>query len=57
MFDPSGAGSVDTKELKHYFMTLGDFKEAEVDEMLAEADADNSGKIKYYQFVKSVLLQ
>jgi Ca2+-binding EF-hand superfamily protein len=57
VFDPSGAGSIDTKELKHYFMTLGDFKEAEVDEMLSAADTNNAGNFRYYQFVKSVLLQ
>lgn len=38
-------------------MTLGDFKEEEVDEMLSTADSDGVGKIKYYQLVKSVLLQ
>lgn len=57
VFDTSGSGMIDTKELKDYFMRLGDLKEAEVDEMLASADPQQTGKVKYYQLVKTVLLQ
>lgn len=57
VFDSSGSGSINTKELRDYFIRLGDFNEAEVDEMLATADANNSGQIRYYQLVKQVLLK
>jgi len=54
LFDKAGAGVIDSAILKPYLQSLGKLSEAEVDEMLEVADPTHTGKIKYYQFVKTL---
>jgi len=54
LFDKGNTGSVDVANLKPYLLTLGKLTEREVDEMLAVADPQRTGKIKYYSFVKTL---
>jgi len=57
LFDPQKTGFVDVNELKPLLMTIGDRTEAEATEMLAIADEQKTGKIRYYTFVKSMFMR
>lgn len=47
------AGTIDAKELKAAMRALGfDVKKEEIQRMLEEVDADNSGEIEFKEFVK-----
>lgn len=48
MFDRDGSGTVSASELRRVMMNLGEkLTEAEVDEMMREADIDGDGEINY----------
>lgn len=48
MFDRDGNGTVSAGELRRVMMNLGEkLTEAEVDEMMREADIDGDGEINY----------
>lgn len=49
----SGDGYIDMKELKTVTMLLGTMlTKEELDDFMAEADADGNGKLDYDEFVK-----
>jgi calmodulin len=54
LFDKQGSGIIDVSLLKPFLLTLGKLTEEEVNEMIAVADPQNSGKIRYYAFVKTL---
>lgn len=46
VFDKDGSGTISAEELKHVMKSLGeDLTDAEIDEMIREADKDNNGTI------------
>ena len=48
MFDRDGNGYIDENELRHVLTNLGErLTDAEVHEMMLEADINNDGKIDY----------
>ena len=48
MFDRDGSGTVSAGELRQVMMNLGEkLTEAEVDEMMREADIDGDGELNY----------
>ena len=52
VFDKDGSGQIDAAELRHLMTSMGEkLTDAEVDELLAAADADNSGTIDFEEFV------
>ena len=52
VFDKEGNGLINTEELKHIMMTIGDkMTEDEAEEMIREADIDEDGVINYEEFV------
>lgn len=56
IFDKEGTGRIGTAELRHIVTTLGDrLSEAEADEMIAMADPDHSGYVKYGEFVEKLI--
>ena len=56
VFDKEGNGLIQTDELKHIMMTIGDkMTEAEADEMIHEADIDDDGVINYEEFVRMMM--
>jgi Ca2+-binding EF-hand superfamily protein len=57
LFDRNGDGVIDKNELKQALTTLGFSKltEEEVDELFAEADADDSGAIDFNELVRVIL--
>ncbi|XP_021340897.1 calmodulin-A-like isoform X2 [Mizuhopecten yessoensis] len=53
VFDRDGNGYIDGKELKYAMKRLGEsMNDAEIAEMLHEADVDGDGRINYEEFVK-----
>jgi calmodulin len=53
VFDKSGTGLVETKELRHILTSLGEkLSVPEVDGVLKEADTDNDGKITVQDFIR-----
>jgi len=57
VFDGDGSGRISAKELREKMTTLGEppLTDAEVDEMIAEADKDGSGDISYSEFVDGMM--
>ena len=56
VFDKEGNGLIQTDELKHIMMTIGDkMTEVEADEMIHEADIDDDGVISYEEFVRMMM--
>ena len=56
VFDKEGNGLIQTDELKHIMMTIGDkMTEGEADEMIHEADIDGDGTINYEEFVRMMM--
>jgi len=56
VFDKEGGGKISAAELRHILSNLGEkVDEDEVEEMMAEADADGSGYIDYKEFVAVLL--
>ena len=56
VFDKEGNGLIQTDELKHIMMTIGDkMTEVEADEMIHEADIDDDGVINYEEFVRMMM--
>lgn len=46
VFDKDGSGTISADELKHVMRSLGeDLTDAEINEMIREADKDNNGTI------------
>lgn len=56
IFDKDGTGLISATELSHVMSNLGErLTEAEVQEMLQEADLSGSGIINYEEFIKLML--
>ena len=56
VFDRNGDGYISKSEFKHCMMNFGEqFTDEEVEEMIAEADTNNDGKIDYEEFSKMIL--
>lgn len=56
VFDKEGNGLINTEELKHIMMTIGDrMTEDEAEEMIREADIDEDGVINYEEFVRMMM--
>ena len=55
-FDKEGNGLININDLKHIMITVGkNISEAEIDDMLKEADLDMDGFINYEEFIRSLL--
>ena len=55
VFDKDGNGYISAAELRHVMTNLGEkLTDAEVDEMIREADQDGDGQVDYNEFVKMV---
>ena len=53
VFDTEKTGLIISIELKHVISTLGEvFTEEEADQMIKEADPEETGKIRYEDFIK-----
>ena len=56
VFDKDGNGFISAAELRHVMTNLGEkLSDAEVDEMIREADVDGDGQINYAEFVKMMV--
>jgi calmodulin len=56
IFDNAGNGTIPATELKAIFKNMGEpFSEEEADAMVAAADVDSKGNIKYEDFLKQML--
>lgn len=56
VFDRDGSGCISAAELRHVMSNLGEnLSDEELDEMLKEADADDSGRINYEEFIKMMM--
>ncbi|XP_002733157.1 calmodulin-like isoform X2 [Saccoglossus kowalevskii] len=55
IFDTENTGFISVDELKHLMTTMGErLSEEEMDEMVADANADSEGKVNYEEFVKLI---
>jgi len=53
VLDKYGTGTISSKNFKHLMTHIGDkLSDAEVEEMIAEADKDGDGTLNYEEFVK-----
>ncbi|RMZ88738.1 hypothetical protein DV736_g4030, partial [Chaetothyriales sp. CBS 134916] len=53
VFDKDGSGTISADELRQVMKSLGeDLTDAEIDEMIREADKDRDGTIDYEEFVQ-----
>jgi len=56
IFDRDNKNFISTAELKYVMKNLGEkLSETEVDDMIKEADPENTGKLDYHGFVKMLL--
>ena len=56
VFDRKGTGFIPTSELHHIMQSMGDkLTQDEVEELLAEADKDNTGSVNYIDFINSLM--
>ena len=56
VFDRDGSGWISAAELRHVLINIGEkLTDAEVDEMICEADVDGDGQINYEEFVKMMM--
>jgi calmodulin len=56
VFDREGKGYIPTAELRHIITSLGEkLTEKEADEMMSEADPEQSGSVDYSKFIKKML--
>jgi calmodulin len=56
LFDQDGDGFLSAPELKHVMSSLGDdLTDAEIGEMLREADVDGDGKVSYSDFYNTMM--
>ncbi|KAF9296233.1 hypothetical protein BGZ74_010417 [Mortierella antarctica] len=56
VFDKDGNGFISSAELRHVLTNLGErLSDAEVDEMIHEADVDGDGQINYDEFVRMMM--
>jgi len=56
VFDKDGNGFISAAELRHVMTNLGEkLSDAEVDEMIREADVDGDGQINYDEFVDMMM--
>lgn len=56
VFDKDGNGYISAAELRHVMTNLGEkLSDAEVDEMIREADVDGDGQINYEEFVRMMI--
>jgi len=57
VFDKDGSGFIKTDELRQILSELGDFMDAnEIEELLYEADYNQTGKIKYEDFANQLFV-
>ncbi|KAF2161508.1 hypothetical protein M409DRAFT_28235 [Zasmidium cellare ATCC 36951] len=53
VFDRDGSGTISTDELKKVMVALGeDLSDAEIEQMMQEADVDRSGTVDFEEFAK-----
>jgi len=56
VFDKEGHGYIPATELRHVMTSLGEkLTNEECDEMIREADIDNTGQINYVEFTRMML--
>jgi len=56
IFDKDGNGFITHAELKHVMNNLGErLSDADVDQMIAEADIDSNGNVNYQEFVSMTM--
>lgn len=56
LFDRSGRGSISSEELSQVLKALGELlTEDEINQLIHEADPDNTGSINYASFAKELL--
>lgn len=57
VFDKQGKGTVTTNELREALSDLGDYMDPnEIEELIYEADFDQSGNIRYEDFVNLLFM-
>merc|ERR1711988_1703920 len=55
-FDKDGSGMISTAELRHVMSNLGEkITDEEMDEMVREANVDESGQLSYEDFVRMMM--
>ncbi|KAK8246599.1 hypothetical protein HDK90DRAFT_500722 [Phyllosticta capitalensis] len=58
VFDRDGTGTIDAGELSHVLKSLGEkLSEAEIEEIIRQADVDGDGMIDYNEFVRFIKSQ
>ncbi|EFJ48699.1 hypothetical protein VOLCADRAFT_109066 [Volvox carteri f. nagariensis] len=56
VFDKAGQGFISKSELKHVLTSVGEkLSPEEINEMMAEADPENTGKVIYDNFIRMML--
>jgi calmodulin len=56
IFDKEGKGAIPTTEFRHYMLTLGErMTDDDIEEMIREADPQDSGYIDYRNYVNKIL--
>ncbi|KAK7613018.1 hypothetical protein IWX49DRAFT_51713 [Phyllosticta citricarpa] len=58
VFDRDGTGTIDASELSHVLKSLGEkLSDAEIDEIIKQADLNGDGAIDYNEFVRFIKSQ